>query len=708
MRKNRLLALSAAMMMVVGCGTTQGSKTDDSSAKPEETSSATQTSVESNKPASSSSSSKSSSSKSSSSSSTKTPTTFEPSFDWSSIVSPYGNKRDYQIFDKVPEIKFTTTEGLNWATQPNRESDKPEVAGTLTLSNCDTKFALDSVAASMKVRGNYTSNYQKKPFRIKFDAKQSMLGLNKGGKYKKWVLLADVKDTSMLRNSLGFYLGRNLMDDKLFASDFTPVHLYLNNQYWGLYILAEQKEVKSGRVEVAEPPANYSGTDIGYLMELDHYYKLEEAKGEAGDPTFTVDYKPKAINYYAQGQQFGDGKTGDIEKGYTLGSDITDSTTQIPFIKKFVENVYTVMYNAAFNNTLQQIQDGVVTASSYTDAEECLSKVIDIDSFVAAYILSELACDPDVGYSSFYLSADMSVTGNKLLTCNCPWDFDTTFGIRQGTVENSQGIYAAKSTNMWLSMLPKLPFFMQKVKAKWNAAKEAGVFAKANDMISEFTAKYVADYKKNYDKWPRTMGSNPETNFEVRRDVQQFKTQAECYGQMSDWFNKRVQFLDGAFNEKTALDVQTEFANYKKDATKTRLEAESAVLEGGCAARNNVTGEGVSSNGYVGDLDGNQGRSMTFTYNAAKAGKVLINAGLSARTDDRTFGGMFTMDVNGTAITPESITIPAGTNEGGARDYHFWTNVDVAMVDVKAGANQIKLTSTGQSTNFDYIDVYAK
>ena len=282
MKLNKLLALSSAVAMLAACGQTV--TPTESSKAPEDTSSAQApaSSSKQEQPASSSKPEQASSSKPASSSSSKPAsssqpqtTGFQPTFDWSSIESPYGNSRDYQIFKSAPEIRFKTDSGLNWATQPTKDTEKPEVSGTITTKNCATKYSITNAVAAMKVRGNYTTNYQKKPFRIKFESSTNMFGLNQGKKFKKWVLLADTKDVSMLRNSLGFYLGRNLMDEKLFASDFTPVHLYLNDTYWGLYILAEQKEAKPGRVEAYAPGTGYEGTDIGYLFELDHYYAEE-------------------------------------------------------------------------------------------------------------------------------------------------------------------------------------------------------------------------------------------------------------------------------------------------------------------------------------------------------------------------------------------------------------------------------------------------
>ena len=49
---------------------------------------------------------------------------------------------------------------------------------TVTVKDAEGSVLIDQADADVKVRGNWTTMYNKKPFRIKFADKQSMLGLN--------------------------------------------------------------------------------------------------------------------------------------------------------------------------------------------------------------------------------------------------------------------------------------------------------------------------------------------------------------------------------------------------------------------------------------------------------------------------------------------------------------------------------------------------
>ena len=140
---------------------------------------------------------------------------------------------------------------------------------TISLADGEGSLSLENLEAKVKVRGNWTTSYDKKPLRIKFDKKQNLLGLNGGKEFKDWVLLATYKDWSQLRDATAFYASKLLSAD--YTSDFSLVEVYVNSEYWGVYLLAEQQQVKKGRIDIAEAKKDYKGSDIGYLIEFDGY-----------------------------------------------------------------------------------------------------------------------------------------------------------------------------------------------------------------------------------------------------------------------------------------------------------------------------------------------------------------------------------------------------------------------------------------------------
>ena len=152
----------------------------------------------------------------------------------------------------------------------------------MDVFNCDEKLEINEASAGIKVRGNSSAYYgdvsqilaNKVPYRIKFDKKTNMLGLNNGAECKSWVLLKS--DWDLIRNDIAFRFGRTIMGDSNFCSDGQLVHLYVNEKFQGVYELCEQCQINPNRVDISEPAEGYTDTDIGYYLELDNYATSDE------------------------------------------------------------------------------------------------------------------------------------------------------------------------------------------------------------------------------------------------------------------------------------------------------------------------------------------------------------------------------------------------------------------------------------------------
>lgn len=136
-------------------------------------------------------------------------------------------------------------------------SKEDYVNATVSLTHNNEDWKLTDVAAGIRGRGNSTWLwYPKKPYRIKFEKKQPMLGLDAA---KSWVLLAEYRDPTDLMNAFVFELG-NLMGLP-FTNHNRYVTLILNGKQQGLYHLTEQVQQNKVRVNIDEAK--------GYLIQLD-------------------------------------------------------------------------------------------------------------------------------------------------------------------------------------------------------------------------------------------------------------------------------------------------------------------------------------------------------------------------------------------------------------------------------------------------------
>ena len=484
----------------------------------------------------------------------------------------------------IPELKFTSdvASEISFATTATKSDlSRPEVKGKFTLTNCDDTYKKTDVVGTMKVRGNQTAGWAKKGFRIKFDSKLNLLGLNEGRKFKKWILLADAKDTTLSRTALGLYVAKGIVkdEDNVWVSDFTPVNVYLNNEYWGFYYLCEQKEVKSGRVNLPEPAENTTSVNIGYCFELDHYADSagspneasEVAKGADGDPTFRVKYSPKM----EQGRPSGPLATGQVNT-YTMLSDITDCTepdkhceadytnvqnngqlsnnsqqrsnsNQLDFIRDRVEALYQVLYQAAINKTAKEINENNQVVNSTKTVQQVMDQHFNLASWVDGYILHAFTVAPDLGYSSFYMSYDNSASGDKKLRFDVPWDFDSNFGNRNNFYVNAEGdTYVENTYNTWMYLFSKLNFFNDMVKTKWNQLREEKLFENMFKMLNAHFADHDGEIKRDHQKWPKNDAADMNINNfdEIREPYKDPAKYKEAEEETINWCAKRVNFLE--------------------------------------------------------------------------------------------------------------------------------------------------------------------
>lgn len=490
-------------------------------------------------------------------------------------------KKDYIIFDKAPTIMFTCNEPIRaWYLSMNRTSTKTRIVGTITTSNCPNDFILQDIAADIRVRGNYTADYSKKPFQIRFDEKQNLFGLNNGNKHKKWILLAEYTDGSMLRNTTALYMAQQIFKgDGVWVPTFTPVHFYIQDStqvyYMGLYTLVDQKEQAKKRVNVYEQEDGYTGTDIGYFFEKDDYYQSSD------DPTFTYGRSsgywpvaPAKTNHEsnAWGRQVAG--VGLRYDGYSISSAITDQG-QVDYLKQRLGHIYSILYCGVYQDTAYEIDAENNLVESSLTPEEAIRQVVDVNSFVDRYILEELLCNPDICHSSFYLSLDMSETGTKLLTAACPWDYDRCCGSTNTFAldPTAAGLWAKECTlNPWVSLLTSAEWFMLLVKQKWQYLYDNYMFSKTLKMQNDYSTKYVADFAKNYTEWNIHWGRNANWNVTDARgnliipnDITinyNANNEADYKAILQTWVNDRYIILHQLFDGQGSTDWPEEPIEY--------------------------------------------------------------------------------------------------------------------------------------------------
>jgi len=144
-----------------------------------------------------------------------------------------------------------------------------QIVSQLTIIS-DNGTKLLSEPGTTRERGNASRGFPKKPYRIKFDKKQRVL--DAPAKAKKWTLINNYGDKTLMRNLLAFELSKRL--GMTYTPFGTAVDVLLNGEYKGCYQLCDQIDINKNRVNITEmTPQDNSGAALtgGYFIEIDAY-----------------------------------------------------------------------------------------------------------------------------------------------------------------------------------------------------------------------------------------------------------------------------------------------------------------------------------------------------------------------------------------------------------------------------------------------------
>lgn len=435
-----------------------------------------------------------------------------------------------------------------YITSENHEEilEKSYYNSIIDVVNCDSSYQV-STAGGVKVRGNSTAWHEsEKPYRIKFDKKQNLLGLHDGKKYKSWVLLKT--KWCFGADYLGFNLAHEIYkssDFDYYASDCTYVHVFVNEAYKGLYLLCEQSQVNEGRVDVFENKEGNTSTKVGYMIELDNYAWEDSGNADwfengswygrdSGDYHFQLDYKysdpspedpaPAADIYKNDGNDKNKIYLTDVNgvrrlvrdtDAFTLKNDVY-SREQVNFIRKYMKGIWDICYSAI------ELGDFYVFDSDYNlkraaeglTAEDVCSSVIDLESLANEMILEELVRDNDVGAGSLYMAVDFTVgEGQKYskFTFECPWDFNWAYSnydedsqyFAGGRLEYFAGAWQPLYVNTdgyershpWFILFNNADWFRKYLRQKW---QEIGAENLKSCIAAAEEAASIADSENSY------------------------------------------------------------------------------------------------------------------------------------------------------------------------------------------------------------------
>ena len=327
----------------------------------------------------------------------------------------------------------------------------------------------------VKGRGNTTWGWPKKPYAIKLAKKKEVLGM---AKHKRWVLLANIIDKSMIRNSVAFMIAKACYNDGTGAQQgWNPsghcVELVLNGKHLGNYLLCEQIKIDGNRIDIAESDTPTTSTsDQGYLLEVDRYwgndateqlywtsYRKSTSYAQSYNSNYSYMY---GTNYYDGGVQvsYGNYKMKFGLKGPDDGDLGENGAGKNTAAYKFIYN--------KVNDTEKWIFNTMTTSTSLDE----IAKYIHVDSYIDYWLTFEVAMNQEPNNpGSVYMYYDPS---DGLLHAGPIWDFD--YGTYMYDY-NDSGLYYNKSSHfilansIWYCRLLQNTAFQNRVSERWAIIK---------------------------------------------------------------------------------------------------------------------------------------------------------------------------------------------------------------------------------------------
>ena len=354
-------------------------------------------------------------------------------------------------------ILYVDTEGSEINSKENYIEGSVSIIGTSNFPG------LSSSEMKIKGRGNSTwwqggigrPDNMKKPFQIKFGDKTEVLNMPKD---KKWVLLAEISDISLIRNKIAREIANLGSFDYVPQAEYTE--LFINDKHAGTYLIGQKVEESKNRVNIG---------DDGYLVEIDTdaHGRIEEDDVYFRSNVWSSHYEDGVFNIKEPSLDF------DSEK--------------FNLIKDHI-------------NTFE----GALFGDNFKDPDLGYRSFIDLPSFIDWFLVNEISKNQDAAsFSSIYFNY---IPGGEI-KMGPVWDFDLAFGnVNYSNAENPEGFWI--KDNLWYKRMFEDPYFKQMVQERFDYYND-----NLNSILSKISGieTYLSkSQKKNFELYPSLLDPSSE------------------------------------------------------------------------------------------------------------------------------------------------------------------------------------------------------
>lgn len=408
----------------------------------------------------------------------------------------------------LPLVVIHTQDAVEPADKVNN------IVSIVSIVGDDGSLLTDS--ATTRLRGNASMQFPKKPYRIKFAHKQRPL--NAAAKAKKWTLINNYGDKTLMRNIVAFHLS------EIVGMPYTPfcraVDVMLNGEYKGCYQLCDQVEIGKGRINIKEmEPTDTQGDALtgGYFWEIDAYAYEEQSwfNSNHGNPV-TI-------------------KSPDEE-------DIT--VEQSNYLRNYFNSMETDVYG-----------------TQYQDPTNGWRRLLDEQTFLKHFLVGEMSGNTDTYWSVYQYKQ----RGNDTIFTGPVWDFDLAFDNDNRTypvnnkrdfIYRSGGSHAGDMQRFVDRIVISDPQTLTTLREIWDKARHNGLSdSELNQYIDSIAQALNESQRLNFMRWDilgQWVHQNPQVAGSYTGEV----------GVLKNSVSKRVAWMDNRLGYTyTALPATTDNAD---------------------------------------------------------------------------------------------------------------------------------------------------
>lgn len=460
---------------------------------------------------------------------------------WVKVVAYSGEKlvgEDSVYYSKLPVLYVETEGGV--AIDSKTESRNANI--NITGNGIDSDQY--SGGCEIKLRGNSSSYFAQKPYKIKLEKKANLFGM---GKNKHWVLISNYMDQCSLRNKIGSELSAKF---GLIHMSMLPVDVVINGTYCGMYNLSEQIRVGDTRVDIYDWEGE--AEEVAKAIYNANQDSLTEDDRDRIEELMCCD-----LNWISSGHIVYNNEDYVISEYYKVSDNITggylfEMSEEYDELSEFeTANAIKVMLNTPqylYTNELMmnyvknywnRYEEALRSPIGYNSENKHYSEYADINSMVTYWLTMEIMGNNDAFYKSRY--AYLNQDGK--LQFGPAWDFD--WGCGSYTVGTEATGWKLSTGTLWKDFIDDPYFQVKAAEEYWRIrpylselVSEGGVIDASMEYLKEAGKATDVRYpKKKYSKYERRT----------------FSTDAEVF---KEYLTNRFKWLDETFRTLSSTSAK--------------------------------------------------------------------------------------------------------------------------------------------------------